>query len=376
LTKAADLHKSSAWPLALAYAGLIVYASLFPFADWRNLGAAPWEFWWAPLPSYWTRFDVWINVWGYAPLGLFLAVGACRTGQARWAAGLAVGLCAVLSLTLETLQVYLPARVPSNLDVLLNFLGGVLGAGVALLLHQLGALERWSHWRARWFVPEARGGLVLLALWPAALLYPLALPFGLGRVVEQVEAGLVELLEDTPFLALLPIRETELQPMLSSTLVACVMLSALAPSLLGFCITRKRLQRFAVMGAVLAAGVAASCLSSAWSLGWPYLWAWLDLPVGVGVVLSLLLAGALLTAPARVCAGVLCVAMVVSLSLINQAASSVYFEQTLQHWDLGRGARFYGVLEWLGWCWPYAVLVYAVTYTMLPNRTVRTESHL
>jgi hypothetical protein len=67
--------------------------------------------------------------------------------------------------------------------------------------------------------------------------------------------------------------------------------------------------------------------------------------------------------------------MVVSLSLINQAASSVYFEQTLQHWDLGRGARFYGVLEWLGWCWPYAVLVYAVSYTMLPNRTVRTEPH-
>jgi hypothetical protein len=240
---------------------------------------------------------------------------------------------------------------------------------VALLLHQLGALERWSHWRARWFVPEARGGLVLLALWPGALLYPLALPFGLGRVVEQVEAGLVELLEDTPFLALLPIRETELQPLLPSALVACVMLSALAPSLLGFCITRKRLQRFAVMGAVLAAGVAASCLSSAWTLGWPYLWAWLDLPVGVGVVLSLLLAGVFLNASARICAGGLCVAVVVSLSLINQAASSVYFEQTLQHWDLGSGARFYGVLEWLGWCWPYAVLVYAVSYMLLPNKT-------
>jgi hypothetical protein len=179
----------------------------------------------------------------------------------------------------------------------------------------------------------------------------------------------VELLEDTPFLALLPIRETELQPLLPSALVACVMLSTLAPSLLGFCITRKRIQRFAVMGAVLAAGVVASCLSSAWSLGWPYLWAWLDLPVGVGVVLSLLLAGVFLNASARICAGGLCVAMVVSLSLINQAASSVYFEQTLQHWDLGSGARFYGVLEWLGWCWPYAVLVYAVSYMLLPSKT-------
>lgn len=280
-----------------------------------------------------------------------------------------MGLCASLSLTLETLQVYLPARVPSNLDVFLNFLGGVLGAGVALLLHQLGALERWSHWRARWFVPEARGGLVLLALWPAALLYPLALPFGLGRVMEPVEAGLVELLEDTPFLALLPIRETELQPLLPSAMVVCVMLSALAPSLLGFCITRKRTQRLSLMGAVLTAGMLASCLSSAWSLGWSYLWAWLDLPVGVGVVLSLLLAGAFLNASARICAGGLCVAMMVSLILINQSASSVYFEQTLQHWDLGSGARFYGVLEWLGGCWPYAVLAYASSYLVLPNKT-------
>ena len=280
-----------------------------------------------------------------------------------------MGLYASLSLTLETLQVYLPARVPSNLDVFLNFLGGVLGAGVALLLHQLGALERWSHWRARWFVPEARGGLVLLALWPAALLYPLALPFGLGRVMEPVEAGLVELLEDTPFLALLPIRETELQPLLPSAMVVCVMLSALAPSLLGFCITRKRTQRLSLMGAVLTAGMLASCLSSAWSLGWSYLWAWLDLPVGVGVVLSLLLAGAFLNASARICAGGLCVAMMVSLILINQSASSVYFEQTLQHWDLGSGARFYGVLEWLGWCWPYAVLAYASSYLVLPNKT-------
>ena len=30
------MHKTAAWPLAILYAGLIVYASLYPFADWRN----------------------------------------------------------------------------------------------------------------------------------------------------------------------------------------------------------------------------------------------------------------------------------------------------------------------------------------------------
>jgi hypothetical protein len=33
-------HKTSAWPLALVYAGLIVYASLYPFAYWRDQGGS------------------------------------------------------------------------------------------------------------------------------------------------------------------------------------------------------------------------------------------------------------------------------------------------------------------------------------------------
>ena len=37
-------HKSVALPLALAYAALIVYASLYPFADWRDQGIAPWAY--------------------------------------------------------------------------------------------------------------------------------------------------------------------------------------------------------------------------------------------------------------------------------------------------------------------------------------------
>ena len=37
------MHKSAAWPLAWLYAGLVVYASCYPFADWRDQGIAPWE---------------------------------------------------------------------------------------------------------------------------------------------------------------------------------------------------------------------------------------------------------------------------------------------------------------------------------------------
>ena len=51
------MRKTSAWPLALVYLGLIVYASLYPFTDWRDQGVVPWTFLTAALPKYWTGFD-------------------------------------------------------------------------------------------------------------------------------------------------------------------------------------------------------------------------------------------------------------------------------------------------------------------------------
>ena len=58
-------HRSSAVPLAWLYVGLIVYASLYPFADWRDQGVEPWAFLWSPMPpKYWTGFDVWSNLAG------------------------------------------------------------------------------------------------------------------------------------------------------------------------------------------------------------------------------------------------------------------------------------------------------------------------
>ena len=73
------MHKTAAWPLALIYAALIVYASLYPFEDWRFVGIAPWSFLGAPLPRYWTGFDVAANLAGYAPLGFLLALSALRS---------------------------------------------------------------------------------------------------------------------------------------------------------------------------------------------------------------------------------------------------------------------------------------------------------
>jgi len=356
------MHKTSAWPLSLVYVGLIVYASLYPFTDWRDQGIAPWDYLAAPLPLYWTGFDLTSNVLGYAPLGFLLALSALRTGGHGGKAVIRATLTAgALSLVLEALQSYLPARVPSSVDLVLNLGGAWLGAITATTLEKMGAIDRWSQFRERWFVAEARGGLVLLALWPVALLFPAAVPLGLGQVFERLEAALADLLLDTPFLEWLPVRDVELQPLVPGAELACVMLGALIPCLLGFCIIPAASRRAVFVLAVLAAGICATALSAALSYGPAHAWAWFNLPVKVGLGMAAMLIMLLLTVPSRVSAALMLLALGIYLSVINQAPTSAYFAHTLHAWEQGRFIRFHGVVQWLGWLWPYTALLYVLT---------------
>jgi VanZ family protein len=361
------MHKTSAWPLSQAYAALIVYASLYPFSGWRDQGIAPWEFLWSPLPRYWTGFDVAANVAGYVPLGFLLALSFLRRGSKRFtpptntaAIVVAALTAAVLSLWLEALQSYLPARVASNVDFGLNVAGALLGAVVAGGLELAGAIDRWGRFRVRWFVDEARGALVLLALWPFALLFPASVPLGLGQVLERVEIALAEWLIDTPFLEWLPVRDVELQPLVPGAELVCVALGAIIPCLLGYSIIRSAGRRAVFAIAAVAVGVAATALSAALSWGPSHAWAWLSLPVRLGLLVGLVLALVLLPVPRRGCAALVLLALVVHLSLLNQAPASAYFAQTLQTWEQGRFIRFNGLAQWLGWTWPYAALVYVL----------------
>ena len=362
------VHKTSAWPLAGAYALLVVYASLYPFSGWRNQEIPPWDFLFAGWPRYWTGFDVAANVVGYIPLGFLFALAFMRRGNARHfgahpnlaAIGVAVLAGAGMAFLMEAIQNFLPSRVASNVDLGLNIAGALIGAVTATGLEVGGAIDHWSRFRERWFIPEARGALVLLALWPFALLFPAAVPLGLGQVLERLETGLAEWLEDTPFLEWLPVREVELQPLVPAAELLCVALGAFVPCLLGYSILRSAGRRAVFAFVAIGVGVSVTALSAALSWGPAHAWAWLSLPVRLGLLFGLVLALLMLAVPRRGCAAMLLLALVVHLSVLNQAPASAYFADTLQAWEQGRFIRFHGLAQWLGWLWPYAVLVYVV----------------
>lgn len=360
------LRKTSAWPLAQVYALLIVYASLYPFSGWRDQGISPWAFLSSPWPRYWTGFDLTANTAGYAPLGFLLALAVLRRGEMpdamrNWAAiGYATLGGTSLAFCMESLQTYLPARVPSNLDWGLNALGTLLGAAMAGALERLGAIDHWSRFRRRWFVEEPRGALVLLALWPIALMFPAAVPLGLGQVFERLEGAVADWLMDTPFLEWLPVRDVELQPLVPGTELVCVALGVLAPCLLAYSVMRSVPRRAVFAAFVAVVGIGATALSAALSWGPVHAWAWLSYPVRLGLLTGLALAFLLLPLPRRGCAALVLLALVVHLSLLNQAPESAYFAQTLQTWEQGRFIRFHGLVQWLGWLWPYAALAYVL----------------
>ena len=40
---------------------------------------------------------------------------------------------------------------------------------------------------------------------------------------------------------------------------------------------------------------------------------------------------------------------------------------TLQNWEQGRFIRFHGLIQWLGWLWPFALLAHLVRRLSRPQ---------
>lgn len=364
-------RRSFALPLALWYVALVAYASLHPFQGWRSQGVPPFDFLWAPWPQYWTLQDVLANLAGYVPLGFLLAWVLWRAGWTRAAVPLALLLAALLSLALEALQNYLPARVPSQVDWLLNTGGAALGALLVAALGRLGVVARWGRFREGWFVDHSRGALVLLALWPVAALYPSPLPFGLGQVWLRAEVALFEALDGTPFADWLPAPSADPTELSALGVAVCVGLNLLAPCLLGYAVLRTLRQRVwyglaCGLGALAVGGVSAGL-----TYGAEHAWAWLTPAVVVGLGLAGVLGLLTLALPRRTCAVLMLMALAFALGLLNRAPESPYFAQSLEAWQQGRNPHFYGLSQWLGWLWPYLAMAYGV---WLASRRGETES--
>ncbi|MDT8999810.1 VanZ family protein [Paucibacter sp. APW11] len=352
-------RRSSATWLALVYALLVVYASLYPFWPWRLPPSLPWQAVFSlPWPRYWLSFDIWANALGYAPLGLLCFAAVVRSGHPRrWGLLLGLGGLPLLSYALECLQYMLPGRVPSLADWLLNCAGAWAGCLLGLLLHQIGGLQRWHGWRERWFAPQSAGALALLALWPVGLLFPAPVPLGLGQLLPRLRELSAAVLDGTPW-ALPEAAEIQDLPLSLGLEATTIALGLLAPCLLALSVARPGKRRVLLVFGALLLGVIGTAWSTALNFGPQHAWAWVTeatLP-GLGLGSGLALLACLLPRRANAAFGL--VAMTALIAVVSQAPSDPYLAQSLQAWEQGRFINLYGLAQWLGWLWPFAALAW------------------
>ena len=330
--------------LALAYAVLIVYASLYPFANWRDVGLPVLSFLDAAWPRYWTVFDLVVNVLVYLPLGFLLTL-ALRGLPTRCLPPIAALLFgALLSFCLETLQTLLPSRVPSNLDLACNALGTAIGALLAL---SCGAriFGRLSLLQQSLLVhkPYAELGLVLVGLWLLTQLSPETILFGAGDLRHLLDITPAVPYEAPSFFAL----ETGI--IVSNTIAVGLIVREL--------LAARKPPYFALLVFFLMA-LAIRTLAAAILVDPLHAFAWLTPGAGLGLMiggasLSIML---LLSASLRVALAGL--ALMAGTVLVNVAPPNPYSAVAMATWGQGHFLNFNGLTRLSASIWPFLVLPY------------------
>jgi VanZ family protein len=330
--------------LAIAYTALIVYASLHPFSGWRDLGVSPLEFLNAGWPRWWTGFDLAVNVLAYVPLGYLLALTVSRRTGKILPSLLGACLAGLISFSMEAVQTWLPSRVPSNLDLVCNTAGAVLGAAAAYFggtraLVWLARAER----RLIAPVPHAELGLILLCLWLLTQLSPETLLFGAGDFRHLL--GLVPSMSYAApsFFAL------------EILIIAC---NTVAIGLIARTLLADRSSPVAVLLAFFLVALFVRAASAMVLLEPREALAWMTPGAGLGLIFggAVLMLALFLPAAGRVALAGL--ALMAGTVLVNLAPTNPYSVAALATWRQGHFLNFNGLTRLIASLWPFLALPY------------------
>ncbi len=324
-----------------------MYASLYPLEGWHDHGLSPFAYLSAAWPRYVTTFDIAINLAGYVPYG-FLCVAALHPRLRGFSAFLAAAASGfALSLVLEALQSYLPARVAMNVDLLFNAVGAALGAGLGVLLAPTLVVEgAVARLRARAFLPGAGvdAGLVILALWLFTQLNPATLLFAAGDLRDLLSAA-GRARRPEFFVAI------EAFTAAANLVGVALVLSALARP-------GQPVRAFFVALVVLALVVKTTAFAI---LGHAEnVFAWLTQGAQIGLGLGFVAGLAAVRLPQTVRLAAAAVLIMAATVLVNVATPNPYLAASLKVWQQGHFLNFNGLTRLVSVLWSFAALAYLI----------------
>ena len=338
--------------LTLAWCGLIIYGSLHPFAGWRDTGVSPFAFLDGGWPRYWTVFDLVTNVAVYLPFGFFLTFALNRLPRRFLAVVITVISGGLLSFALESLQTWLPTRVPSHVDLACNTLGTLFGS---LLAQWVGPrfLARITQWQQRAIapLPQAELGLTMLGLWLLIPLSPEILLFGAGDL-----RHLFGLSGAMPFEA----------SSFSQIEAAITALNAIAVGLILRQLCARVQLALLAIPIFLFLGLLIRTLSAAILIEPAGAFLWLTPGAQLGLAVALLVLAGSIFLPPTLRLMLAALALMAGTVLVNLAPPNPYSAAALAAWRQGHFLNFNGLTRWVATLWPFLTLPFLLLTTRRP----------
>jgi hypothetical protein len=291
---------------------------------------------------------------GYVPLGALLVLSlhpAVRGARAMLAAALA-GI--LLAAALESLQSYLPSRVPSNLDLITNATGTLLGVLVGELLRVPLLEKSWLRsLREHWFSDQASRGLIIVGLWPLAQIYPQPYLFGHGQLLPTLSAWVSDWTDEPVDLVHVVWRDISVsvdEYLLAEVIITALGMTAAVLTLL--CQTRHHAPRTLLALGLMLATVTVKALAHAVLFAPDDAFSWLTPSAASGLLVGAVMLGGLSFAPPVAQRRAAVFALATCLLLLNMLPSNPYFLSTLQEWVQGKFLNFNGAAQFLSLAWP------------------------
>ena len=331
--------------MSLSYALLILYVSLNPFDfDFQN-GIAAWAWLDAPLPRFITLFDVLVNILAYIPFGFLVMFAAYPRWRNYIALGIALFFSAALALSVETLQSWLPTRVPSQMDWWANILGGLLGGLLAIPLG-----PQWLSGSAlrrrfdQWFGLNW-AACALFLLFPWSQIYPQSSWLGTGvwghAIFGSVDWGTLVI-----------------NHVIQETIITSLCWLGIALLLsLGM---RTKAPQWQILNGLLGFTVLIKTLFTALQFGAEFSLIWLTAGALWGMVLGSLLLRWALRFDLRVKFSIALICLLGTTIAVNVLPDNPYFILTLRHWYQGRLLHFNELMQWVSVVWLPLALIWMI----------------
>jgi VanZ family protein len=327
------------------YVLLVVYASLYPLEGWHDLGLSPFAYLTSPWPRAFITLDAGLNILGYLPYGFLCVLAFHPSRRAPVAFGIALASAAVLSISLEAAQSYLPSRDASKLDVLCNLVGAACGAALAVLAAPTVVAGPMQRLRSAAFLDgtDIDFGLALLALWLFMQLNPATLLFAAGDLRDWLPPASGRARAPQFFVGI------------EAFIAAANLVSV---SLLLSVLARPGRWLRGLFVALLLAALGVKSAAFAILMHAENVFIWLTPGAQFGLVVGIVVALAALAMPRAARLAAAAVLLMAATVLVNVAPPNPYLSATLKLWQQGYFLNFNAVTRLVSALWAYVALGY------------------